>query len=67
MWSNFELVSIEDETLTSAFCTNGLFRISSEEKVCQFVIRVNGKICYEVCVSRSKSIPASRESSRTAG
>ncbi|XP_055536663.1 uncharacterized protein LOC129725174 [Wyeomyia smithii] len=33
MWSNFELISFEDETLNSAFCTNGLFRISSEELV----------------------------------
>lgn len=33
MWTNFELVSVEDETLNSAFCTNGLFRISSDEQV----------------------------------
>ncbi|XP_058835892.1 kinetochore-associated protein 1 [Topomyia yanbarensis] len=33
MWSNFELISVEDETLNSAFCSNGLFRISSEKLV----------------------------------
>lgn len=33
MWTNFELVSVEDETLNSAFCSNGLFRISSDELV----------------------------------
>ncbi|XP_058462913.1 uncharacterized protein LOC131437527 [Malaya genurostris] len=33
MWSNFELISIEDETVNSEFCTTGLFRISSEKLV----------------------------------
>lgn len=30
MWTRFEPSSVEDETVTNAFCTNGLFKIGYE-------------------------------------
>lgn len=33
MWGNFESCLNEEETVTHAFCTNGLFKISSDEPV----------------------------------
>lgn len=38
MWGNFESCLSEEETVTHAFCTNGLFKISSDEPVSFFFI-----------------------------
>lgn len=34
MWKNFIPNSTDEETVNNAFCTNGLFKISSESEVC---------------------------------
>lgn len=40
MWNNFEQSPLEDETISNAFSSRGIFRITSDEEVWNAVISI---------------------------
>lgn len=46
MWNNFEQSPLEDETISNAFSSRGIFRITSDEEVAFLCKRIQKSFVY---------------------